>query len=87
MELKLNSYEIFDIGEKLDTRLHDNGICTKSELTIHVTNDELRKIDEDLYYRNNPEGENFIPSDGEIIITFKNLTIKIIGKEEIKVGD
>ncbi len=81
MELKLNSYEIFDIGEKLDIRLHDDGISEKSELIIYVNNEELRKIDEDLYYRNNPEGKDFVPSEGEILITFKNLTIKVIGKE------
>ena len=28
-DLKLNSYEIFEIGENLDKRLHDDGIVDK----------------------------------------------------------
>ena len=81
-ELKLNSYEILDIGETLDNRLHADGVLEKSELTIYVNDEELKKIDEDLYYRNNPEGKDFVPSEGEILVTFKNLLIKIISKKK-----
>jgi hypothetical protein len=84
MELKLNSYEIFELGEMIDSKLHENGITEKSVLTIYVNSEELNKIDEDLYYRNNPEGKDYIPSDGEIIVNFKNVVIKFLEKKEDK---
>jgi hypothetical protein len=84
MELKLNSYEIFELGEMIDSKLHENGITEKSVLTIYVNSEELNKIDEDLYYRNNPEGKDYIPSDGEIIVNFKNVVIKFLEKKEGK---
>ena len=77
MELTLNSYKIFEIGEDISKRLHECGITKKSKLAINVTNDELRKIDEDLYYRNNPNGTDYVPSDGELLVTFDNLIIEI----------
>lgn len=84
MELKLNSYEIFELGEMIDSKLHENGITEKSVLTIYVNSEELNKIDEDLYYRNNPEGKDYVPSDGEIIVNFKNVVIKFLEKKEDK---
>ena len=84
MELKLNSYEIFELGEMIDSKLHENGITEKSVLTIYVNSEELNKIDEDLYYRNNPEGKDYVPSDGEIIVNFKNVVIKFLEKKEGK---
>ncbi len=84
MELKLHSYEIFELGEMIDSKLHENGITEKSVLTIYVNSEELNKIDEDLYYRNNPEGKDYIPSDGEIIVNFKNVVIKFLEKKEGK---
>lgn len=80
-ELKLSSYNLFDMGNKLDKMLHDNGVKNKSTLIINVNNDELKKIDEDLYYRNNPKGNDYVPTEGEILITFKNLIIKIFGNK------
>lgn len=77
-ELKLNSFEIFSIGEKLDDKLHDDGVKEKSVLTISVSKDELRKIDEDLYYRNNENNKDeYKPTEGEILVNFKNLLIII----------
>lgn len=78
MELKLNAFELFELGEKLDKRLHDDGISEKSILELKVSTDELKKIDEDLFYRNNPKDTEYIPSEGEVLVNFKNLTIKII---------
>ena len=66
MELKLNSYKIFELGDYISKFLHENGINTKNVLT---------KIDEDLYYRENSNGKDFIPSDDEIRISFPNTNI------------
>lgn len=82
MELTLNSYKIFEIGEDISKRLHESGITKESKLVINVTNDELRKIDEDLYYRNNPNGTDYVPSDGELLVTFDNLIIEIKANKE-----
>lgn len=81
-ELKLNTYNLFELGENVDKLLHDNGIKKKSTLIIKVNEDELTKIDEDLYYRNNPKGKDYIPTEGEIIVTFRNLDIKIIAEKK-----
>ena len=62
--------------------LHDDGITEKSELIITVSPDELKKIDEDLYYRNNPNGKDYIPTEGELSINFINILIKIVAKKE-----
>ena len=35
----------------------------------------LKKIDEDLYYRNKPKGEEFVPSDNDVVVKFENLNI------------
>jgi hypothetical protein len=75
MELKLNSFKIFELGEYIAKFLNDNGITRESDLVIKVSKDELRKIDEDLYYRNKPEGEEFIPSDSDVVVKLENLNI------------
>ena len=86
MELKLNSYEIFELGEMIDSKLHENGINEKSVLTIYVNSEELNKIDEDLYYRNKPEGEEFTPSDENVIVNFENFNIVFAVEEETEDG-
>lgn len=82
MELKLNSYNIFELGEDISQKLHENGVTKMSEFIINVKEDELRKIDEDLYYRNNPDGNDFKPTEGKILVTFDNLIIKIKAEKE-----
>lgn len=77
MELKLNSYKIFELGDYISKFLLDNGINTKSELIINVDKKELTKIDEDLFYRENTRDKDFIPSDDEIHISFSNTSIII----------
>ena len=47
-------------------------------MTIYVNEDEFKKVDEDLFYRNRKgEEEEFIPSDGEIDINFEGVKILI----------
>lgn len=82
MELKLNSYNIFELGEEISQKLHENGVTKMSEFIINVNDDELRKIDEDLYYRNNLDGNDFKPTEGKILVTFDNLIIKIKAEKE-----
>lgn len=74
-QLTLNSIKIYELGEYINKFLHENGLSKENDLVIKVTKEELKKIDEDLYYRNKPEGKEFIPSDNDVIVKFENLNI------------
>lgn len=82
MELTLNSMKIYELGEYITKFLGENGLTKENDLVIKVTKDELKKIDEDLYYRNKPKGEDFIPSDNDVIVKFENLNIIFTVEEE-----
>lgn len=76
--------KIYEIGSYLDKRLFTEGI-DKSKLDIYVNNkDELKKIDEDLYYRQHPNGTDFSPSDDMITINFEHVIFNISVKDEEK---
>lgn len=75
MELTLNSNKIFELGDYVANFLKDNGLNHENDLVIKVKKEELKKIDEDLYYRNKPEGKEFVPSDNDVIVKFENLNI------------
>ena len=82
MELTLNSMKIFELGEYIAKFLNDNGLSKENDLVIKVDKTQLKKIDEDLYYRNKPKGEEFIPSDNDVIVKFENLNIIFTTEEE-----
>lgn len=82
MELTLNSMKIFELGEYVAKFLTDNGLVKENDLVIKVTKEELKKIDEDLYYRNKPEGKEFTPSDNDVVVKFENLNIIFTVEEE-----
>ena len=67
--------KIFELGEYIAKFLNDNGLTKENDLVIKVSKEELKKIDEDLYYRNKPEGKEFIPSDNDVVVKFENLNI------------
>jgi hypothetical protein len=81
MEFKFGTMSIFELGQYISSKLKEDGITIQSELSVYVTSEEFKKIDEDLYYRNRKdESQEFIPSDGEIVINFE--LVKIIVKEK-----
>jgi hypothetical protein len=82
MELTLNSMKIFELGEYIAKFLTENGLVKENDLVIKVTKEELKKIDEDLYYRNKPEGKEFTPSDNDVVVKFENLNIIFTAEEE-----
>lgn len=82
MELTLNSMKIFELGEYVAKFLTENGLVKENDLVIKVTKEELKKIDEDLYYRNKPEGKEFTPSDNDVVVKFENLNIIFTVEEE-----
>ena len=81
MGFKFGTMSIFELGQFISFKLKEDGITMQSELTVYVTSEEFKKIDEDLYYRNRKdESQEFIPSEGEIDINFE--LVKIIVKEK-----
>ena len=85
MELTLNSIKIYELGEYISKYLNDNGLTQENDLVVNVTKEQLRKIDEDLYYRNKPEGQEFTPSDTDVIVKFENLNMIFTSEKEQKV--
>ena len=67
--------KIHELGEHISKFLDENGLSKENSLVISVSKNELRKIDEDLYYRNKPDGKDFTPSDEDVIVKFNNLNI------------
>lgn len=84
--VKLSSNKIFELGEYITKFLRENGVEKESDLLIRVDKSDLKKIDEDLYYRNKPEGGEFTPSDENVIVNFENFNIVFAIEEETEVG-
>ena len=84
MELTLNSIKIYELGEYISKYLNDNGLTQENDLVVNVTKEQLRKIDEDLYYRNKPEGQEFTPSDTDVVVKFENLNMIFTSEKEQK---
>lgn len=81
MAFKLGTLSIFELGQFISEKLRDDGVEEQAILSIYVNEDEFKKVDEDLYYRNRTdEKQEFVPSDGEIIVNFDN--VKILIKSE-----
>lgn len=78
MAFKLGTLSIFELGQFISEKLRDDGVEEQAILSIYVNEDEFKKVDEDLYYRNRKdEKQEFVPSDGEIIVNFDNVKILI----------
>ena len=77
-EFNLGSLSIFSIGDVLSETLRDYGVRQKADLIIYVNEEEFKLVDEDLFYRNRKdESEEFVPSEGEIDITFEGVNMII----------
>lgn len=73
----LTTNEIYKMGHELSQSLIKNKVTLKNELNIKVDDESFKKIDEDLYYRSNPNDDNFSPSQSKIKVTFPCLEIFI----------
>lgn len=78
----LGFFELIELGGTIEKQLVHNDIKTNNVLTLVVNKDLFTKIDEDIYYRQFPEGTDFKPSENEITINFEFLTIKLIKESE-----
>lgn len=77
----LDFFTIKKIGDDIERELITHDVKENNVLTIIVDEDHLHKIDEDIYYRQFPDGNDFKPSKNEITINFKHLVIKIKSKK------
>lgn len=77
-DFKFGTASIFELGNIISSKLNEDGVTQQSELYIYLNEDEFKKVDEDLFYRNRKdESQEFIPSEGEIDINFDNVNIII----------
>lgn len=78
---QLGFFELIEIGQMVEKQLVLCDNKERNKLVIKVPSDIFRKIDEDMYYRQNPDGKDFKPSEHTILINFNFLTIEINKKE------
>ena len=82
MSFQLGSKHICELGDLIAEQLFKNGLTNYFELTLHVNQEQFKKIDEDFFYRNRKDKkEEFIPSDKQIIIKLNSGMINIIKEE------
>lgn len=80
-EKQLGFFELVELGQSVERQLVQCSNTEKNELKIYVDSESFRKIDEDMYYRQFPDGEDFVPSDDTILINFDYITLVIVKKE------
>lgn len=81
MEFKFGTTNIIELGQYISSKLKENGITIQSEFKVYVDENEFKKIDEDLFYRNKKDdSQEFIPSEMEIIVNFELVKILILKK-------
>lgn len=78
MDFKFGTMSIFELGQMISSKLKEDGITQKSELCVYLNEEEFRRVDEDLFFRNRRgDREDFVPSDGEIDINFEGVKVII----------
>ena len=83
MAFNFGAVNIFELGQLISNKLIEDGVSQQSQLYVFVNNDEFKKIDEDLFYRNKKdENEEFIPSQGEIDVNFEKVKIIVKNQDE-----
>lgn len=73
----IDSYKLMKLGQMITNELKDMRFNSECVLTMKLDKDKLLKLDEDLYYRQYPDGKDYVPTDGEINVKFDNLTIVV----------
>lgn len=81
MEFNLNKDNLVKVADSISEKFREFGFYDSVKVAINVDDRTFRKIDEDLYYRNNPDSTEFIPSDDTIIVECENVEIDIIKLE------
>ena len=83
-DFKFGTSSIFELGQMISSKLVEDGVTHQSKLYVFLNEEEFKRVDEDLFYRNRKdETQEFVPSDGEIDINFDN--VKIIIEKDNKI--
>lgn len=78
----INSFDIATIGLYVSNKLEEKKVTKNNTLVLTISKEELKKLDEDLYYRQNPNGTDFVPSEKEISLNFENLKVIIMAEND-----
>jgi hypothetical protein len=82
-DFKFGYVGIIDLGSVVSEKLAEYGVGNETTITINLNEEEFKKVDEDLFYRNRKsEEDEFIPSEGEIDIKYDSVRIIIKKKTE-----
>lgn len=73
--VNFSTQNIADIVETVGSKLAEYGYTGNTKISVEVDKPTFKKIDEDLYYRQFPDGKDFVPSEGEIIVTLGTLSL------------
>ena len=69
---------LFELGEQVSKFLEDCGVYEEANISINIPENDFKKVDEDLFYRmRDSDKDEFTPSDSEIELKFKNLTVML----------
>ena len=77
-DFNFGTASILELGNSVSEFLKSEGITEKAKMIIYVNENEFKKVDEDLFYRNKTsDDEEFVPSEGEIETNFDLIEIFI----------
>lgn len=79
----LNGNQLIELGTMIDGKLVEWKTTLPIYLVIDANPEYFRKLDEDLFFRNNiAGGEEFVPSDDEITLNFKKCKFLVRNSEK-----
>lgn len=76
--METNSLDLLEKLGLLSEALKSMRVDEDSLLTVKLTDEHFKKIDEDLYYRQNDGKDEYIPADDEIDLNFGKLKVKFL---------
>ena len=74
----MTTIDMIQVFSNLAKELRKLNFRSNNELVLTVSSDDLKKIDEDLFYRTvEDKSQEFTPSNDEIKLKFDNLNVII----------
>lgn len=83
MEIRFNSDELIELGKDIESKIVEWGLeKDKQTLELVIPKEIFKKLDEDLYYRQNADKkEEYVPSDNKLMLSFDYLNINVKSEE------
>ena len=76
--METNSVDLLEKLGLLSETLKSMHVDEDSLLTVKLSDEHFKKLDEDLYYRQNNSKDEYIPADDEIDLNFGKLKVKFL---------